>query len=201
MSPLCHPRSATAPGCSVTHRVPSLGVVAHAPVVPGLDVVVAAFVHVGEAADAVRDLKYGRATAVVTELADAIATIAPPADFVTWVPSTRAHRRDRGFDPSELLARAVARRRNLKVRRLLRRCDSDAQTDRDRQGRLAGPDFRSLGRHRGPVRPCVLLVDDVCTTGSTLRAAAAAVRNWGAGSVVAVVATVARDDPVARGRA
>jgi predicted amidophosphoribosyltransferase len=149
----------------------------------------------------VRALKYGGATAVVTELADAIAAIAPAADIVTWIPSTPAHRRGRGFDPSELLARAVARRRKLSVRRLVRRCDGDAQTDRDRQGRLVGPDFRPVGRHRGSVRPRVLLVDDVCTTGSTLRAAAAAVRQWGAGSVVAAVATVARAGPVARGPA
>ena len=189
-----------------THPGSTFGSVVLAPVVltpmvPGIDRVVAASAHVGETAVAVRALKYGRSTAVVTELADAIASIAPTADIVTWIPSTRTHRRDRGFDPSELLARAVARRKKLKVRRLVRRCDSDAQTERDREGRLNGPDLRAVGRHRGAVRPCVLLIDDVCTTGSTLRAAAAAARQWGAGSVVAAVATVALRDPMARGPA
>jgi predicted amidophosphoribosyltransferase len=164
------------------------------PVVPGLDQVVAAWSHSGLAAARVRSLKYGRATSVVTEIADELALIAPGADLVTWIPSTAGHRRRRGFDPSELLARAVARRRGLPARRLIRRADVVAQTARDRAGRLSGPDLVPAGRNRSSHRPQVLVVDDVCTTGSTLRAAAAALRGWGAGSVVAVVATAVHQD-------
>jgi predicted amidophosphoribosyltransferase len=165
-----------------------------APVVPGLDQVVAAWVHSGQAATLVRSLKYGRATAVVTEIADELALIAPPADVVTWIPSTARHRRRRGFDPSELLARGVARRRGLRARRLIRRGDDLAQTARDRAGRLTGPELLPAGRNRSSRRPRVLVVDDVCTTGSTLRAAAVALRRWGAGSVVAVVVTAVPHD-------
>jgi predicted amidophosphoribosyltransferase len=160
-----------------------------APVVPGLDQVVAAWAHSGQAAALVRSLKYGRATAMVTEIADELAVIAPPADVVTWIPSTARHRRRRGFDPSELLARGVARRQGLRARRLIRRADDMAQTARDRAGRLAGPELVPAGRSRSPRPLRVLVVDDVCTTGSTLRAAAVALRRWGAGSVVAVVVT------------
>jgi predicted amidophosphoribosyltransferase len=150
--------------------------------------VIAIWAHCGRQAELVRELKYGRATSVVTELADAMAARAPVADIVTWVPASTARRRRRGFDQGELLARAIARRRGVRVARLLRRRDDEAQTSRDLEGRLAGPEFVSAGR-RLRFEPRVLLIDDVCTTGSTLRAAASVLLRRGAGEIVGLVAT------------
>lgn len=138
-----------------------------------------------------RGLKYGRDTTVTSRLADALAPIAPRGDIVTWVPSTRGHRRSRGFDPSELLARAVARRLGLRARRLLRRHDTEPQTGRDRGGRMVGPDIVAVTPMFTKTMPaCVLVIDDVCTTGSTLAVAAEALRARGVRSVVAAVVTV-----------
>ena len=124
--------------------------------------------HEGRAAELVCKLKYGRATVAVSELASAMAEVSPEVDLVTWVPASPSRRRQRGFDQGELLARALARRRRLRVRRLLRRVDDDPQTGRDLDGRVAGPEFVSCGP---PLRsePTVLVVDDVSTTGTTLR--------------------------------
>ena len=94
--------------------------------------------HEGHAAELVCKLKYRRATVVVSELAQAMAEVSPEVDFVTWVPASPSRRRQRGFDQGELLARALARRRRVRVRRLLRRSDDDPQTGRDRDGRVAG---------------------------------------------------------------
>jgi len=135
--------------------------------------VVAAWPHSGVAADLVRELKYGRATGVVTELAGAMVT---------------ARRRRRGFDQGELLARAIARRLGLPIRKALRRVDDEPQTSRRRDGRLLGPQFAGGGR-RLRFTPTVLLVDDVVTTGSTLRSAAEVLRSRGAGRVCGLVAT------------
>jgi predicted amidophosphoribosyltransferase len=163
--------------------------------IEGVDELWAGWCHEGAAAELVRALKYGRVTAAVTPIADRMALVADgaqAADLVTWVPCSPTRRRERGFDPAELLARAVARRIRLRVRRLLLRLDDEPQTARTREGRLAGPELGVRCRLRGGV---VLVVDDVCTTGSTLRVAATALRDGGAVSVVAAVATMAPAAP------
>lgn len=155
-----------------------------------IDRLVAVWPHSGVPADLVRELKYGRATSVITELADAMAEKAPDADAVTWIPASPSRRRQRGFDQGELLARAIARRCRLPAKRLLRRVDDVAQTSRPLEGRLAGPAFAPIGR-RLRFKPTLLVVDDVYTTGSTLAAAATVLRDRGAGSVNGLVATKA----------
>ncbi len=153
----------------------------------GLDDLGFGWLHEGEAAKAVRAFKYGRITALVTPLADRLDVIAPCGEQITWIPGSTQRRRRRGFDPAELLARALARRRSVPARRMLRRRDHSPQTARDREGRLVGPDLEACGPS---LSGCVLVIDDVCTTGSTLRVAAAALRQHGANSVVAAVATL-----------
>ena len=163
--------------------------------IEGVDEVWAGWCHEGAAAELVRALKYGRVTTTVTPIADRMASVAAPAqaaDVVTWVPCSPTRRRERGFDPAELLARALARRLRLRARRLLRRLDDEPQTARSREGRLAGP---RLVARAGRVQGSVLVVDDVCTTGSTLRVAAAALRACGVSAVLAAVATMAPAAP------
>lgn len=103
-------------------------------------------------------------------------------EVVTWAPTTGARRRERGFDQAQLLARMVGRRLRLPVRGILRRQDGPSQTGRSRADRLGGPRFRAQD---APER--VLVVDDVCTTGATLRAAAWALHQAGAHHVHGLV--------------
>lgn len=101
--------------------------------------------------------------------------------------------RERGFNQSELLAAAIARRSGLALapRALVRRKDTRAQA-----GLRAGERRRNVAgafavRQRGRVAGrAVVLVDDVLTTGATARACAGELKSAGARSVT--VLTVAR---------
>jgi len=148
----------------------------------------------GDIQDVIRGLKYRNQRWVVAELADQLVQsvladpTAPDFDVVTWAPTSDRRQRQRGYDQSELLARAVASRLGLKCRRLLYRDRSAPQTGRNREERLNGPMFRARPLRR-PSR--VLVIDDVVTTGSTLRAAGHALDLAGATEVclLAVAAT------------
>lgn len=116
-------------------------------------------------------------------LAERVAATAVP-DLVTWVPTTPARRRERGYDQARLLAAAVAAALGRPCRPTLRRVGAHSQAGRGREERLAAR-FEVAGRHRARAAvPTVALVDDVRTTGGSLAAAAAALRVAGAGTVV-----------------
>ncbi len=148
----------------------------------------------GTGREIVARLKYRNARCVVPWLAtEMVRLVVDPedpatavADVVTWVPTTGARRRERGFDQGRVLAEAVARRLGLPCRRLLRREPGPAQTGRSRRQRLHGPGYRVRSGRAVPRR--VLLVDDVITTGATLAAAAHGLREGGAHHVTGLVA-------------
>jgi predicted amidophosphoribosyltransferase len=114
-----------------------------------------------------------------------MAAVAPDVALVTWVPTTAARSRGRGFDQAELLARAVAARAARPCRRLLIRSPGAPQTGRSLAARLEGPRLRATGIVAGLD---VLLVDDVVTSGATMAAAARALRDAGASAVHGVAA-------------
>lgn len=154
------------------------------------DGIVAALPFDGVARQVLHGLKFRNRRGVARQLARLMVRRLrlDEVDVVTWAPTSGARARARGYDQSELLARAVARELGAPCRRLLYRAHGEAQTGHTRAERLQGVSFRSRvpRRRRQPQR--VLLIDDVVTTGATLAAARAALQRSGIDSVVCVAA-------------
>ena len=112
-------------------------------------------------------------------------------DLVTAVPSHPRRVLERGFDAAHLLARRLRRPAGLPApRALLTRIGGDAPRARGPHGRsmLPEPEFRLRRRAKGRVQGRrVLLVDDVFTTGTTLRRCCRLLSAAGAAEVRSVV--------------
>ena len=115
-------------------------------------------------------------------------------DFVMAMPMHWRKQWQRGFNQAELLSRPVARRFGLTVATNLRRTrytNSQAGlSERERRDNLKDSFFVKNARQVAGQR--ILLVDDVYTTGATLRAAAKSLKDAGAVHVSAL--TLARVD-------
>jgi ComF family protein len=152
----------------------------------GVDEWHAVLAYEGVARELVARAKYRKSHAVFAWLArEMSALVGPPVPHViTWVPTTAARRRERGFDHAELLARRVARCLSRPAQELLRRADAEPQTGRSGADRRVGPTIAPTRAAPG----AVLLVDDVSTTGASISSAAVALRQAGARSVIALTA-------------
>jgi ComF family protein len=141
--------------------------------------------------------KYGKIESLAQPLSGLLIRALPlDRNFDTIVPMPMHWRKrwERGFNQSELLAAPLAKRFGLKLSGNLRRSRYTApQASLDETARRANlrNSFRVVKPEQISGRR-VLLIDDVFTTGATLRAAAAALKAAGAAHVSAL--TVARVD-------
>ena len=150
----------------------------------------------GAAREAVHRLKYSNLRTLAPFLGPLLAGLvereALPAQVVVPVPLHPRRERERGYNQSALLARAVGREAGLPVEEhLLRRQRhtpplARSVTAEERYHQVAGA-FSARPNACGDLQ--VLLVDDVCTTGATLEACALALRDAGAASMWGVTVT------------
>ena len=115
-------------------------------------------------------------------------------DVIVAMPMHWRKRWERGFNQAELLARPLAKRYGLKLASNLRRTrytkPQAGLTESERQQNLK--DSFRVKKPEQIARKRVLLIDDVFTTGATLRAAAGVLKRAGAAHVSAL--TLARVD-------
>jgi ComF family protein len=142
--------------------------------------------------------KYGRVRTLWRPLADLLAAALPldeRLDAVTPVPLHWRKQWQRGFNQSELLARAIACRRGIPVVAALRRTRATkvqaGLSNTERRSNVAAA-FGSRRSAQTLAGKRVLLIDDVMTTGSTAASCARALKQAGAARVVLLA--VARVD-------
>ncbi len=160
---------------------------------PAFDAVRAGGLFGGPLADAIHAFKYGGRPALARPLGAWLAGAAPlpQGALVVSVPLARGRRIARGYDQAALLADGLARAAGAGDRRLrgalLRTRETPPQVGRTRAERslnVAGA-FRAARPEEIAGRD-VVLVDDVVTTGATADAAARALKDAGAQTVVVV---------------
>lgn len=101
------------------------------------------------------------------------------------IPSTKQHERERGFSPTHVLAKALAARTNFLLSPHLTRQNGTPQVGLDRKAREVNM-REALSWHGPTLTGSILLIDDVITTGATLRAGATELRKHGAKEVWAL---------------
>ena len=163
-----------------------------------LDGIRSVFVFDGALRDAVLSFKYRNLRAIANCLGDFMAGYYKvnnlTGDILVPVPLNEKRIRDRGYNQSELLARAISMQIgvpvNEKVIRRTRDCQPQARTKNvDERRRNMENAFSHMGDE---VRGLdVVIIDDVCTSGATLEACASALKAAGAKRVTGF--TLARE--------
>ncbi len=168
--------------CSVCWRDP-----------PAFASIVAEFRFDGVVREAIHQLKYRRAQHLARPLVTAVLDVAPvmpSIDVVVPIPLHSARLRSRGFNQAGLLAKEVAKRLDRPVveTALMRVKETDSQTSLPAAQRWANVrDAFQVTAGESLAGQRVLLVDDVTTTTSTLRAASRALKRGGVSEVHAFV--------------
>jgi ComF family protein len=108
------------------------------------------------------------------------------ATVIIPVPLHRRKRLERGFNQSELLAKHLSKETGLPMLDGLKRARyTEPQAQQDREGRLNNVKDAFVWKGEDIQGQTILLVDDVVSTGATLKACAEALLSAGAKEVVA----------------
>lgn len=116
-------------------------------------------------------------------------------DIISWAPVSRKRKRSRGYDQSELIARAVASRTGLPCERTLDKIRDTSPQSLTKNARQRAENVK------GAYRCCaselvqgkkILLIDDIVTSGSTLSECAKMLKEAGASDVIALTAACVR---------
>lgn len=140
----------------------------------------------GLARELVAAFKFRRLLPAARVAAQVVAAEAPPRALtgaLVPVPPDPLRLAWRGFDPADLIAGELAALTGLPLQRCLCRRHGQRQVGRSRLARLTGPAVEITG----PLPSQPILVDDVVTTGATLRACARTLRIAGSPQVRGLV--------------
>ena len=136
--------------------------------------------------------KFERAKSAYRELGDLLINILPdlPAGtIVVPIPTTPARIRERGYDHMLLIAKYVARSKGLECRQLIKRQTDSKQRQMNARQRQAQAKAAFCVEASINPETTYLIIDDVITTGATIKYAARSLKKAGAKNIwVAVIA-------------
>lgn len=166
------------------------------------DRVTAPFIYSGSIADAILNMKFSGHITCINFLADCMAKTTlklygREMDFVTYVPMFPERVKLRGFDQSRLLAKRVADAMdvpfvdNLIIKTMNNHPQSRCNMN-ERLGNVIG--VYAVYNNLNLDNSVILLIDDICTTGSTLNECAKMLKINGARTVLALTAAIASFD-------
>jgi ComF family protein len=177
------------PGCGRCGHPWAIPTTSCAACPPGLDALRFAVAYRAPAPALIGALKDGRRRGLAEDLAALIVDRvgAPEEGTLVPVPLGPSRRAERGFNQAEQIARGLGRRWGMPVADLLSPRGPEARQRGARvEARRRNVRGAFVARDRVTVPRVAWVVDDVCTTGATLSACAAALRRAGAHVVGAV---------------
>jgi predicted amidophosphoribosyltransferases len=147
----------------------------------------------GAALQAIDALKFERKRAVINDLVnitDALLPQLPTNSVLVPIPTTPRNTRIRGYDHMKLICRQLGRARRIPVEQVLQRRNNVTQhfATSAKQRKLQAKEFFRVVGDIDPAKQ-YYLVDDIFTTGATVREAANCLRQAGATSVTIIVLT------------
>jgi ComF family protein len=155
-------------------------------------------IHEGKLREAVQALKYENVRAISAplgeRLADCLTNLEWTIDMIVPVPLHMSRLKQRGYNQAQVLGAYVAKRHNIPLvpDAITRWRSTNSQvglTALERQANVAGA---FTGNPERVNQRAILLIDDVFTTGSTLKACAQAALEAGASAAYSLTVTVAR---------
>ena len=143
------------------------------------------------------ELKYKSVRAIGDVLAEMLDEILPRLGkevIVVPLPTISRHVRERGLDHTVLVAKKLARKRGWKMERAIVRNTDTVQVGADRKMRLKQMKCAyKIDKKFVPQDKIYLLLDDVWTTGASMKAAAKIMQKAGAKKNIATVVAISRD--------
>jgi len=147
----------------------------------------------GELAQIIDDYKWARKYEAYKPLAlllDSRLPGIPLNTVIVPIPTISHHKRIRGYDHIDILANSLAKQRNLKKQNVLKRKNNSVQHKATKAERIKQADVAFECKQELEPTVTYLLIDDIVTTGSTIKAATRVLKGAGANEVW--VAAIAR---------
>ena len=147
----------------------------------------------------IHDYKYNSVRAIGPKLAKLLDAKLPSdinQAIIIPLPTATHHIRARGLDHTHLIAKHLAKLRNYKVQNLLLRNKNTVQVGADRKSRLAQANEAFIINPKIKIdqNATYILLDDVWTTGASIRAAIKKLRQAGAKNIIVALLAVSSLD-------